>query len=299
MIMAECKVFLDGGEMRVTCPIGARTHPVTGEADKIHYGADIVSKVWRPQTRLKPLGSGIIINMATTVKGFSDVKGETGGNYLYIKHDNEYKSWLKHLKYGSIPLHLKVGDKIYADTYIGDMGSTGLSTGEHVHVELERIINGKLKCIDPVPYLLGQLKVPGSDEMGGEEMGYPILTENVNTSSPDKSEAVKKLQRVLNEKYGYSLVVDGNFGTKTEAAVKDYQTANGLGVDGRCGPATIASLNRDLYAEIKGLRTEKAELKTEQTKLQTEKSSLQKQLNEKNGAITKAKNALSDILKSI
>ncbi len=54
---------------------------------------------------------------------------------------------------------------------------------------------------------------------------------------------VKKLQKSLNQK-GYSLDVDGNFGSKTQAAVKDYQKKNGLSVDGIVGNLTWGSLNK-------------------------------------------------------
>ena len=56
-----------------------------------------------------------------------------------------------------------------------------------------------------------------------------------------KGEAVKKLQQILNSK-GYKLSVDGNFGPATEAAVKAYQKANHLEVDGEVGEKTWASL---------------------------------------------------------
>lgn len=53
---------------------------------------------------------------------------------------------------------------------------------------------------------------------------------------------VKKLQETLNN-YGYNLVVDGQFGSKTRAAVEDYQSKNGLAVDGIVGTNTWGSLN--------------------------------------------------------
>ena len=56
-----------------------------------------------------------------------------------------------------------------------------------------------------------------------------------------KGEAVKTLQTALN-KYGYNLKVDGAFGTKTEAAVKDYQKKYGLSVDGIVGAKTWSKL---------------------------------------------------------
>lgn len=55
-------------------------------------------------------------------------------------------------------------------------------------------------------------------------------------------EAVKKLQRILNEKIDAGLDVDGSFGSLTLAAVKKYQSLKGLDVDGSVGPKTWASL---------------------------------------------------------
>ena len=56
-----------------------------------------------------------------------------------------------------------------------------------------------------------------------------------------KGSAVLQLQKMLNAK-GYKLTEDGDFGNKTEAAVKAYQKANGLEVDGEVGPITWAAL---------------------------------------------------------
>lgn len=54
-------------------------------------------------------------------------------------------------------------------------------------------------------------------------------------------EDVKKLQSLLNAQ-GYDLAVDGIFGAKTQAAVKDYQSKNSLAVDGIAGINTWSSL---------------------------------------------------------
>ena len=56
-----------------------------------------------------------------------------------------------------------------------------------------------------------------------------------------KGESVKWLQYELN-KHGYKLTVDGDFGVKTEAAVRDFQSKNKLVVDGIVGKNTIRSL---------------------------------------------------------
>ena len=54
---------------------------------------------------------------------------------------------------------------------------------------------------------------------------------------------VKKLQQKLNATGSYVLNVDGIFGKKTEAAVRNFQDLNGLVADGIAGPKTIAKLN--------------------------------------------------------
>lgn len=59
-----------------------------------------------------------------------------------------------------------------------------------------------------------------------------------------RGEAVRRMQRALVER-GFSLPrygVDGKFGTETRAAVRAFQTAAGLVVDGVCGPKTWAAL---------------------------------------------------------
>jgi peptidoglycan hydrolase-like protein with peptidoglycan-binding domain len=53
---------------------------------------------------------------------------------------------------------------------------------------------------------------------------------------------VAAAQKALNQQ-GYSLKVDGRFGDKTEAAVRDYQRKNNLKVDGKIGPETMGALD--------------------------------------------------------
>lgn len=85
-------------------------------------------------------------------------------------------------------------------------------------------------------------------------------------------EDVKKLQKELN-KQGYKLDVDGQFGSKTQSAVKDYQKKNNLSVDGIVGKNTWGSLT----ANTKTNKTSKKQTKTNKTtKTQTKRPTYKK-----------------------
>jgi hypothetical protein len=68
----------------------------------------------------------------------------------------------------------------------------------------------------------------------------PILTRYLRLGI--KGEDVKVLQRVLNARGFNAGEVDGDFGSKTEIAVKNFQKATGIDVDGKIGPETWAAL---------------------------------------------------------
>jgi hypothetical protein len=58
---------------------------------------------------------------------------------------------------------------------------------------------------------------------------------------------VRGLQQYLKMTGYYSDSVDGHFGSNTDAAVRNYQRAHGLAVDGSCGPLTWAKLRQYLW----------------------------------------------------
>lgn len=66
----------------------------------------------------------------------------------------------------------------------------------------------------------------------------------------NKGEDVKTLQTKLNTVCPYGLTVDGVFGAKTEAAVKDFQKTNGLSVDGIAGAKTWSKLGVETADEV-------------------------------------------------
>ena len=84
--------------------------------------------------------------------------------------------------------------------------------------------------------------------------GIPVKQEQPKTGNPykeptkivklgSKGDDVRYVQYALNLRW-YKLVVDGVFGVKTDAAVRDFQKQNGLQIDGKVGPLTLAALKR-------------------------------------------------------
>lgn len=84
------------------------------------------------------------------------------------------------------------------------------------------------------PYTMDTLRRDIAAELGESY----VKTLKRGSAGPD----VVTLQKLLNDS-GASLETDGNFGVLTEAALKEYQRANGLEPDGVCGSITWASIN--------------------------------------------------------
>jgi len=71
--------------------------------------------------------------------------GSGYGNYIVIAHDNDYSTLYAHMK----TTNVRVGQEVNAGDKIGTCGSTGTSTGPHLHFEV--MIDGS--TTDPIPYI--------------------------------------------------------------------------------------------------------------------------------------------------
>jgi peptidoglycan hydrolase-like protein with peptidoglycan-binding domain len=78
------------------------------------------------------------------------------------------------------------------------------------------------------------------------EIRYAPVTPLPTLRKGSQGKDVKYLQDILNS-LGYSVIADGIFGTKTEAAVKKFQKDNGLVVDGIVGAKTWAALHQNVH----------------------------------------------------
>ena len=111
---------------RLSSSFGMRKHPILGY-NKMHRGTDFAAPEGTP---IMASGDGKVIR-ARWCGG--------GGNCIKIKHNSTYATVYAHLK--NFARGIKEGVRVKQGQIIGYVGSTGMSTGPHLHYEV--IINGK------------------------------------------------------------------------------------------------------------------------------------------------------------
>ncbi len=106
-------------------------------------------------------------------------------------------------------------------------------------------------------------KIESAFKKQAPKPGEDLTKQQVNSVMHlgSKGEFVEELQRNLNT-LGYGdLKVDGDFGASTEAAVKRFQSSNGLEVDGWAGPRTIKAIGRKIAERKLQPKVQEAEAK--------------------------------------
>ena len=111
---------------RLSSPFGMRKHPIDGY-NKMHRGTDFAA----------PMGTPIMASGDGIVKKAGWCGG--GGNCVKIKHNSTYQTVYAHMS--KFARGIKPGVRVKQGQTIGYVGSTGKSTGPHLHYEV--IVNGK------------------------------------------------------------------------------------------------------------------------------------------------------------
>ena len=111
---------------RLSSSYGMRKHPILGY-NKMHRGTDFAA----------PSGTPIMASGAGKITRARWCGG--GGNCVKIKHNSTYQTVYAHMK--SFARGIKEGKRVKQGQIIGYVGSTGMSTGPHLHYEV--IVNGK------------------------------------------------------------------------------------------------------------------------------------------------------------
>ena len=119
----------------LSSPYGYRVHPITGQW-KFHSGVDLAG----------PQGTPIVATRDGTVTMAKTGYNSGNGNYVTINHGDGFSTSYLHMLEN---LQVRVGQKVKAGQVIGYMGSTGMSTGPHLHFTI--YYNGA--TVNPADYL--------------------------------------------------------------------------------------------------------------------------------------------------
>ena len=111
---------------RLSSPFGMRKHPIDG-FNKMHKGTDFAA----------PMGTPIMASGSGIIKKAGWCGG--GGNCIVIKHNSTYQTIYAHMS--KFAKSIRNGVRVKQGQTIGYVGSTGKSTGPHLHYEV--LINGK------------------------------------------------------------------------------------------------------------------------------------------------------------
>ena len=130
---------------RLSSPFGMRKHPIDG-FNKMHKGTDFAA----------PMGTPIMASGDGIIKKAGWCGG--GGNCVKIKHNSTYQTVYAHMS--KFARGIKPGVRVKQGQTIGYVGSTGKSTGPHLHYEV--IVNGKKVNSQ-------KLKLPSGKTLKGKE----------------------------------------------------------------------------------------------------------------------------------
>lgn len=135
-----------GDNVRLTSGYGVRFHPLLN-VRKMHTGVD-----WATSTGTPILASGTGIIEYAAHKGYN-------GNYIRIRHANGYQTAYSHMS--RFAKGITQGVKVRQGQIIGYVGSTGLSSGPHLHFEV--LVNNRF--VDPM-----SIQVPRERKLEGKEL---------------------------------------------------------------------------------------------------------------------------------
>ena len=196
---------------RITSNFGYRIHPISG-VRKLHGGVDLIKNHNDP---INAFVSGTVSFAGWNNQGF--------GNLVIVNENNGYRHFYAHLN----SINVKTGQKVTTNTVIGRQGTTGNSTGSHLHYEVR---NGKNQPIDPIKYInskggirvITKLKVDGLRGKATITRWQQFLGTPQDGNISKTSTMIKKWQQFLNQYGGAKLKVDGIEGIATIKATQKF-----------------------------------------------------------------------------
>ena len=201
---------------KITSPYGPRIHPISRQVGKMHRGID-----YGGQFNVVSAGDGIVTKVS-----YNGNKRTGGGHVVIIKHANNLFTVYYH---GRDRTKLKVGDRVIAGQFVYVAGTTGASTGNHLHFEVRNGSRGQWGTnVDPNLHFAGN---------GGK---VKDVAKAVSAPQPAKLRCDGRLNRgtwkaleAALKPHGYAGILDGRPGKLTYKALQKAVGANPDGVMGR------------------------------------------------------------------
>jgi len=157
---------------RLSSGFGKRRHPILGYS-KMHTGIDFAAPRGTP---IFAAGDGVI-----------DYAGRKGGygNYIRIRHNSEYKTAYAHMHGFKRGMHK--GKRVQQGDVIGYVGSTGRSTGPHLHYEIIR----KNRKVNPL-----RVRMPAGKKLAGQELDRFLSVKTKFEAEYAKLEPINTMERL-------------------------------------------------------------------------------------------------------
>ena len=224
----------EGRTINARSRYGPRRHPISGRPGVMHHGVDVGG-----QFPVTAAGDGIVQHIGWNPTG--------GGHVVLINHRDIVTAYY----HGAHRTGLRVGQKVKAGDFLYLSGSTGASTGNHLHFEVRRGPRGAWgDTMDPEDFLPRE----GDTSPPAPPLAVPL------TGRLDRT-TVRAWQKYLKAGGYYDGILSGNIGPKTRRAIQAWagvrqdgiigpitrravQTRLGVTVDGIWGPQTYTALQR-------------------------------------------------------
>lgn len=211
------KPWPDGKTIR--SPFGYRIHPISG-GKKLHRGVDVGGRF--PVTAA---AEGVVEHIGYSASG--------GGHVVILKHGTRLYTVYYH---GRTKTKLRKGQRVQAGEFIYESGSTGASTGDHLHFEV-RTSRAWGSQVDPEPYLR-------------EDSNPALALRPLPVNGRMDRATFRRWQEIL-QAQGHNVgLIDGRIGPRTTKAI---QKETGVRADGIMGPVTRKAVQRHLGVRDDGI----------------------------------------------
>lgn len=157
----------------ITSGFGRRSSP-GGVGSTNHGGIDIAGGAWVQGAPVSVIKPGVVAETG-------DLGASGWGKYVVVKHDDGTHTLYGHLSQINVKKGDKIENKAGAARVIGKIGSTGTSTGPHLHFELGTGWNGTITGkMDPAPYVDNYIRGGGNVMIDA-----PVMTAGAPAPMPD------------------------------------------------------------------------------------------------------------------